>query len=33
LIDLQQCPRGPHLSTSYHVLDIRMDIPYIAIHA
>jgi hypothetical protein len=33
LIDLQQRPCGPHLSSGYHVLDIRIDIPYIAIHA
>src|SRR5262249_24038799 len=33
LIDLQQRPCGPHLRSSYHVLDIRIDILYIAIHA
>jgi hypothetical protein len=33
LIDLQQRARGPHLRPSYHVLDIRIDILYIAIHA
>src|SRR6516225_4145423 len=33
LIDLQQRACGPHLSSGYHVLDIRIDISYIAIHA
>jgi hypothetical protein len=33
LVDLEQRPRGPHLSTSYHVSDIRIDIIHIAIHA
>jgi hypothetical protein len=33
LIDLEQRPCGPHLSSGYHVLDIRIDILYIAIHA
>src|SRR5262249_2225711 len=33
LIDLQQRPCGPHLRSSYHVLDIRIDILYISIHA
>jgi hypothetical protein len=33
LIDLQQRPGRPHLSSGYHVLDIRIDIPYIAIDA
>jgi hypothetical protein len=33
LIDLEQRPRSPHLSSSYHVLDIRIDGPRILIHA
>jgi hypothetical protein len=33
LIDLEQRPRGPHLSSSYHVLDIRIDVPRLLIHA
>jgi hypothetical protein len=33
LVDLQQRPRGPHLSPGYHVLAIRIDILYMAIHA
>src|SRR5262249_34334158 len=33
LIDLQQRPRGPHLRSSYHVLDIRINCPRISIHA
>jgi hypothetical protein len=33
LIDVQQRPRGPHLRSSYHVSDIRIDVTYIGIHA
>src|SRR5262245_17690590 len=33
LVDFQQCPRGPHLRTSYHISDIRIAILYIAIHS
>jgi hypothetical protein len=25
LIDVQQCPSGPHLGSSYHVSDIKID--------
>jgi hypothetical protein len=31
LIDIQQRPRGPHLGSSYHVSDIRIDTFYIVI--
>src|SRR6516162_16654 len=33
LIDLQQRACSPHLRSSYHVLDIRIDVLYIVIHA
>src|SRR6516164_8647176 len=33
LIDLQQRPCGPHLRSSYHVLDIKIDGPRLLIHA